>query len=149
MTSRQARHRDYLLPIDLESCRIRVEDESTRFTDAARFRPTTLGLNTMGWPWKGTNTPRCVGMELVLLLLLLLRIIPVLLVQAQAGGGRIVLSEFMIDPQSAASELDGTYIELYNAGNASVDLLNQQLLVNNFYATFVMSVIVQPQTCLL
>jgi Lamin Tail Domain len=100
----------------------------------------------MGWPWKGTSTPRCGGMEVVLLLLLLLRTIPVLLVQAQAGGGRIVLSEFMIDPQSAASKLDGTYIELYNAGDASVDLLNQQLLVNNFYATFVTSVIVQPKT---
>jgi hypothetical protein len=104
------------------------------------------GKATMGLPLNRTSMPRCVGMMVVLLLLLLR--IPVLLVQAQVGGGggRIVLSEFMIDPLAAASKLDGTYIELYNAGDASVDLLNQQLLVNNFYATFTTSVLVPPQT---
>jgi hypothetical protein len=96
----------------------------------------------MGLPWNGT-TRRCGGILLLLQLLQLLWMSRLVQVSAQ---GRIVLSEFMIDPLAAASKFDGTYIELYNAGDASIDLLNQQLLVNNFYATFATSVIVPPKT---
>jgi Lamin Tail Domain len=92
----------------------------------------------MGLPRNGT-TRRCGGI-LLLQILLLSRLVQV------SAQGRIVLSEFMIDPLAAASKFDGTYIELYNAGDASIDLLNQQLLVNNFYATFATSVIVPPKT---
>jgi Lamin Tail Domain len=100
-------------------------------------QPHFFGEN-MGLLWNGT-TRRCGG----ILLLQLLWLSHLVQVSAQ---GRIVLSEFMIDPLAAASKFDGTYIELYNAGDASIDLLNQQLLVNNFYATFATSVIVPPKT---
>jgi hypothetical protein len=68
----------------------------------------------------------------------------VLLAVQVSAQGRIVLSEFMIEPLATASKSDGTFIEVYNAGNVSVDLLNQNLLLGNFLATIGSSVVVAP-----
>jgi hypothetical protein len=88
-------------------------------------------MGSLPWP-----TPRCA----VVLLLWLLSVVQV------AAQGRIVLSEFMIEPLATASKSDGTFIEVYNAGNVSVDMLNQNLLVGNFLATIGSSVIVAPKS---
>jgi hypothetical protein len=86
-------------------------------------------------------TERCAAAVVVMLFMTtLMSLTPV-----QAQVGRIVLSEFMIDPL-ATSKLDGTFIEVYNAGNVSVDLFNKNLLVGNFLAVIGWSVIVQPRS---